>query len=174
MLACFRGTTMDTNTKKRIGTRLAWGSLIVFCFLVLGYIVMISSVPTLPKGAHDAGAASSLRMLYLANVAYAKNHPQQGYARKLKDLSQRSGNPEHGEDTEWMLDVVLAGGEKGGYKFTYSSQSTKGNSKLDVYQAYADPLVPGKTGKHHFFVDETSVIRMSDTGPANANSAAIQ
>lgn len=161
---------METNTKKKIGTRLKWGALIIFAFLVLGYVLVISSVERLPRGANDAAAASSLRTLYLADVAYAKNHPLEGYARKLSDLSESPGNPEH----FWVIDPVLAGGEKSGYKFTYSPQSTKGDSKLDAFQAFADPIVPRKTGRHHFFVDETGVIRMSDTGPANATSLAVE
>jgi hypothetical protein len=146
------------------------GALIILAALLLGFFIEVSFVETLPKAANDSVAASSLRILYLANVDYAKNHPLQGYAARLSDLSEVPANPEH----SWAIDPALAGGEKHGYRFAYTSQGTQGDGKRDVFQASADPLVPGKTGRHHFFVDQTGVIRMSDTKPADAASVPIQ
>jgi len=126
------------------------------------------------RNANASLAASCLRTLHSANEAYAEDHPQQGYPKELSDLSDSSSSPENGKHADWMISPILAGGKTGGYKFTYSSQSTKGDGKLDAYQIFADPLVPGKTGTHYFFVDETGMIRMSDTGPANATSPILE
>lgn len=147
---------MQTNTPKSVRTIRILGAL--FVFIMFAFVILIS-VPHEgnPRAAHESAAAGSLRTIYYANVAYQQDHPQQGYARKLSDLS----------------DAVLAGGEKYGYKFTYNPQSTKGDGKLDAYQIFADP-VPGKPYRHHFFVDETGVFRMSETGPANATSTALE
>ena len=142
---------------------------ILIC-LLLGYVILIPPVIRDPMAANASAAASSLRMIYLANIAYEKNHPHEGYARRLSGLS---GGPESTEHS-WAIDPALASGEKHGYRFTYNSQSTKGDGKIDAYQAFADPLVPGKTGRHHLFVNETGMIRGAYGGQANAASDPIQ
>jgi hypothetical protein len=140
----------------------------ILLFLVIGFALAPRDESN--PNAKASLAASCLRTLHTANETYAEDHPQQGYARELSDLSDSSSSPENGKHAETMISPILAGGNKGGYKFTYSSQSTKGDGKLDAYQILADPLVPGETGKWHFFMDETGVIHRSDTGPANATS----
>jgi hypothetical protein len=144
--------------------------LILACILLGYFIIGYDQVLRDPMAANAAGAASSLRFIVLANDAYAKNHPDEGYARRLSDLSEGLGNTEH----SWAIDSALASGEKQGYRFSYRSQSTRRDGKFNVYQAFADPLVPGKTGQRHLFVDETGWIRMSDRGQANAASDPIQ
>jgi hypothetical protein len=172
VLICHLGAPMETNTKKNVRTSRILGAL--FVFTMFAFVILIS-VPHEgnPRAAHESAAASSLRTLYFANVAYEQDHPQQGYAGKLSDLSEHSKGLENGAKPAWMIDLVLAGGEKYGYKFTYSPQSTKSDGKVDTYQVLADPIA-GKTEGRHFFVDETGVFRMSDTGPANAGSAVLE
>ena len=164
---------METNAKKKVGKTLMSGTLITFPILVITLVVLTSCERPVSIGAYESAAFSSLRALYRANIAYAKDHPQQGFIRKLSDLSQRTDATEHGEAPEWMIDPVLGSGEKAGYRFTYNSQSTKGDGRLDAYQICADPL-PGKPYRHHFFVDETGIFRTSDTGPANATSTILK
>jgi hypothetical protein len=163
---------METNATKGIRPGRILGALLVlttFTFLVLASLSHEGN----RTAAYESAAASSLRTLYQANVAYAEDHPRQGYAGKLSDLSERSKNPENGANPGWTIDPVLASGEKLGYKFTYSPQSTKGDGTVDAYQIFADP-VPGKPYRHHFFVDETGVFRMSEGSPANTSSAVIE
>jgi hypothetical protein len=162
---------MTRQVKKNVGRNLMLALILIFVCILLN-IVIIGSDQVLrdPMAANAAGAASALRFIYLANAAYAKNHPDEGYARRLSDLSEGLGNTEH----FWPIDPALASGEKQGYRFSYRSHSTRGDGKLDAYQAFADPLVPGKTGQHHLFLDETGWIRMSDRGQANAGSDPIQ
>jgi type IV pilus assembly protein PilA len=124
--------------------------------------------------ADEVSAVGSLRTLYSANIAYAKDHPADGYPKKLRDLSLGSEEPEQQNHPEWVIDHNLAGGAKSGYRFSYSSGSSKGNGTFDAYEIYADPSEPGKTAKRHFFVNETGVIRVSETGPANANDPVLQ
>jgi hypothetical protein len=124
--------------------------------------------------ARESAAARSIRTIYLANVAYADDHPQQGYARNLNDLAEHPANASPGTDRDRLVNLGLASGERVGYKFTYSAQSTKGDGKLDAFQVTADPLVPGKTGNHHFFVDQTGIFRISKDGPANSSSDVLQ
>ena len=140
-------------------------------FLVFAFV---TTEPGSRQGANASFAASSLRRILSSNDVYAEKHPQQGYARNLNDLANRPSNAKAGEDPGWMIDPALASGEKAGYKFTYRSQSTKGDGKIDAFQVTADPLEPGKTGIHHLFVDQTGVFRVSKNGAADSSSDVLQ
>jgi hypothetical protein len=147
--------------------------LVAFLFLALFFIVP-NGFDRFPLPANESSAVGSLRTLYSANIAYAKKYPQLGYPTKLTDLSRRSENPDHRNDPEWAIDSLLAGGEKTGYRFSYIPHSSKGDGRMDVYQILADPLAPRKSGIRHFFMDETGVIRASETDPASATSPALR
>jgi type IV pilus assembly protein PilA len=123
--------------------------------------------------ANESAAVGSLRTLYSANASYAKSQPQRGYPRKLSDLSMPSGS-EGGEEITCGIDAALASGVRAGYRFTYTPSSSSGDEKMDTYEVSADPLEPGKSGKRHFFLNESGVIRMSKTGPAGPSSAPLQ
>jgi type IV pilus assembly protein PilA len=164
---------VETNAKKRWRTSRVLGALTtftIFCFLILAFVPNDRN----PTAANESLAASSLRTLDRANVAYAQGHPRLGFAARLSDLARGSQDRGRGESLEQMIDPALAAGEKAGYRFTYSSQSTTRDVKRDAYQATADPLVPGRSGRRHFFVDQTGVIRMSDAGPATGTSTVLE
>lgn len=122
---------------------------------------------------NESSAAGSLRTLYAANASYATSHPQQGYPKKLEDLLS-SANQNGGGEPLWAIDDNLARGEKWGYKFIYHPHSSTGEGKLDRYELYAAPLMPGKSGRHCFFSDQSGVIRMSEKCPADAKSIPLQ
>jgi hypothetical protein len=105
-----------------------------------------------------------------ANRAYAKDHPHEGYARRLTDFAWHSANPTQ-RAPEWAIDSELANGEKSKYRFTYRAGSSSSDGKVESYSIEADPLNQGRTGRRHFFVDETGVIRVSENSAANAMSA---
>jgi hypothetical protein len=77
---------------------------------------------------NESAAVGSLRTLYSANASYAKSHPQQGYPKKLSDLSTPSGL-QGGEETTWAIDAALAKGTRAGYRFTYTPSSSSGDEK---------------------------------------------
>jgi hypothetical protein len=54
-----------------------------------------------------------------------------------------------------------------------SPRSSKGGLRVDAYEINADPNEPGKCGKHHFFMDETGVIHMSENSPASAKDPSL-
>lgn len=112
--------------------------------------------------ANEAAAIGSLRSLYSKNRAYTKSHPAEGYSQHLNNLTPPL-------EPEWPAEVF----EKAGYKFAYTVRSSKEDGKNDTYEIFADPKVPGKTGTRHFFMDETGIIRVSATGPANASDPAF-
>jgi hypothetical protein len=174
MLTCRRGRLTETTTEKKLlisRILTTTFTLAILAFLFLAFVPVLDERK--PLRANEAVAVSSLRVIDASNAAYANEHPQQGYAKQLGDLA---GDPHarNGKVPDWAIDPVLASGQKTGYKFTYSAQSTKGDGRLDAFQVTADPLVPGKTGNSHFFIDQTGVFRISKDGPANGDSTALQ
>src|SRR2546426_7612887 len=107
--------------------RITWRGRAIPILAALFFFILLLIVPNgfdrFPLPANESSAVGSLRTLYSANIAYAKNYPQLGYPTKLTDLSRRSGNPDHRNDPEWAIDSLLAGGGKTRYRFSYIPHS---------------------------------------------------
>lgn len=132
----------------------------------LAFLISSKGTCACSPAANESAAVGSLRILYSANLAYAKSHPPEGYSQHLNDLVPQL-------ERERPTEVFAATGERSGYKFAYTVRTSKGSGKNDAYEISADPTVPGKTGDRHFFLDETGIIRVSATGPANASDPAL-
>jgi hypothetical protein len=157
----------------KISTKTVVGILLMTSALVAVLIASRLVCGGRPR-ADESAAAGSLRTLYSANIAYAKSHPEVGYAKKRNDFPSRSDEPGQHNDPEWAIDPSILGRVKSGYIFSYTPVSSKGDGKIDAYSVSADPFGPGKTRKRHFFMDETGVIRVSETGPATASDPVVQ
>jgi hypothetical protein len=127
--------------------------------LVLGNFTLSdsSAIQRIPLPAAESSVVSSLRNIYRTNFAYAEGRPRQGYASTLREI-----------------DSTLDSGEKTGYRFSYVPQSKLAGGRTDAYQIAADPVGPGKPGGRHFFMDETGVIRISQTGAADVKSPTLR
>jgi type IV pilus assembly protein PilA len=156
---------------KKIKWRIAEGLLIV-AFVLVALFVFVNS-DRFPLPANESSAVGSLRTLYAANAEYTKDHPEEGYPKKLSELSQRLDNSGQQDVPKWVIDPALAAGTRFGYAFAYNPRSSNGGEKIDAYEINAEPIEPGKYGKHHFFMDETGVIRMSENSPANSKDPAL-
>jgi hypothetical protein len=67
--------------------------------------------------------------------------------------------------------VLASGTEKlEGYRYTYSA-GPKRHGLIEAYTVHADPTTPGET--HHYFVDQSGVIKIDFGKPANADSPPI-
>lgn len=65
-----------------------------------------------------------------------------------------------------ILSPELASGVRSGYRFTFAP----GKDPSLQFSAAAEPLEPGKTGRRSYYVDETQVVRFSDSAAANSSS----
>jgi hypothetical protein len=146
---------------KKVWLKLLMVGVVGACVWVV-FLIASKGTCACSPAANESSAVGSLRSLYSANLAYAKDHPAGGYPQHLNDLAPQLGP-----------DEILATGEKSGYRFAYSASSQMGGGKYDAYEISADPDVPGKTGNRHFFMDETGVIRVLATGPADASDPAL-
>ncbi len=122
---------------------------------ILGLIASIA-VPNLKRArqqAYSSSAIQSMRTITTAEVLYERKFRK--YA-VLVDLAP-----------EGTLDPYLAGGLKGHYNFVITLSADEQH-----YTVTASPLIdPSET--NYYFTDESSVIRVNDGGPADANSDPI-
>ena len=96
--------------------------------------------------ANEKSALTTLRTLLSGEVQYNVRTTTYG---SLADLVSTG-----------IVDETLQDGLKSGYDFSTQNISS------DHFEAIAVPLVVGRSGHKGFFVDETAVIRFSDTGTA--------
>ncbi|MDA2927215.1 JAB domain-containing protein, partial [Acidobacteria bacterium AH-259-G07] len=66
-----------------------------------------------------------------------------------------------------LMDQGFSSFEKNGYKYTIKSTKTG-------FTINADPIIPGKKGNRHFYVDESGVIRWSTKGRATRESPVLE
>jgi len=148
---------------------------ITLAFIILAaWVGLGGSFDRFGPARYEACAVASLRVLYRANAAYAHDQLDRGYAGNMAELVRYSG----GSGVEipgCAIDSLLARVENNGYKFTYQPRnSSRTDGRWDAYEITADPLRSGRTGRRHFFVDETGVIRWSYNGTANPTSAPLE
>ena len=115
--------------------------------------------------ANETSAVGSLRTLNVAALAYSTNYGK--YPARLSNLGPSATGAGPSADAAGLIDSVLARGIKSGYTFRYKmSQTTGPDEKVGIaaYTITADPVVPGSSGRRHFFTDQTGTIRSED-GP---------
>jgi hypothetical protein len=135
--------------------------------LVLGYvgvaaipvilIIAAIAIPNLLRArmaANEASALSSVRVLVVAEVAYAGSHPEAGYTCALSDLSAAG-----------LIDARLASGQKSGYAFELVGCSVSEDGGKNVkYRVLAYPLTRNTTGTRAFCADESTVVKSDEKG----------
>jgi type IV pilus assembly protein PilA len=157
--------------------RTAAGFSLIELLIVIAIILTIAAiaVPRLLRSrmmANEASAVASLRTLCTVQVNYESTY-KVGYAPSLAALGpQIPGTPPIPANAG-LIDVVLAGGTKSGYVFTYNPVDSNGDGQIDTWTITAAPFVPGQTGDKYFFVDLSNVIRYNIGAPATVASTPI-
>ncbi len=155
--------------------------------LVLGYIgiaiipiiliVAAIAIPNLLRSkmaANEAAAVGSLRTLNVAALAYSTSYGK--YPAGLLNLGPAANGAGPSEDAADLVDSALTRGIKAGYVFHYQMSQTTGPDEKNGSSGYvisADPVLPGSTGRRHFFTDQTAVIRVDMGRVATADSPPI-
>lgn len=156
------------------------GEGIALAGLILGYlgvavlpfilIIAAIAIPNLLRArlaANQASAVGSLRIINVAEATYATTYAT-GFSRDLSSLGGDGKQPS--KDSARLIDSILAGGTKSGYRFTYTAGPSDQNGGVTTYTVQADPIVSGNTGENHYFTDQTGVIRQETGRPADSNS----
>jgi prepilin-type N-terminal cleavage/methylation domain-containing protein len=129
--------------------------LIVIAVIAILAAIAIPNLLSSRKAANESSAIASLRTLVSAQETFRSRQTPPTYATSLTGLGT-------------LIDPVLGNGSKSGYTFL------AGTTDANTYSYTADPTTAGTSGDRHFFVDQTGVIRVNDTGTASGASSPIQ
>jgi type IV pilus assembly protein PilA len=146
------------------------GFSLIELLIVVAIILIIAAVaiPNLLRArisANEASAASSVRKIATAQMAYAASYPTVGFAGALSNL----GGPVSGcaptPTTACILDNVLSTGQKSGYTFITSGFTGPGSVNV-AFVASSAPVSFKGTGIRNFCVVTDGVLR-ADNGSGN-------
>ena len=147
--------------------------------LILGYIgvailpiILILAAIAIPMflksrmAANQASAVGSLRTINTSEITYLMTYT--GYSPDLTSLDGDS-TPTTAK-AAGLIDGILAGGTKNGYRFTYTAGAPDRNGVINLYTVHADPATADSTGENHYFTDQSGIIRQEREKPADENS----
>lgn len=141
------------------GLAMGYGSFAAIPFILIIAAIAIPNLLRSRIAANEASAVGSIRVINTAQVTYATTYPAIGFTCSLAELDGSDQPPS--EKSAGLIDSVLAGGEKSGYRFTLSNCS---GSPVDAYQVTAEPIAPGQSGQRAFCSDQSGVISLTSEG----------
>lgn len=161
---------MSLRQNKRKGFSLIELLIVVTIILIIAAI----AIPNLMRSkiqANETAAVGALKALTESALLYSNSYG--GFPHALSDLGPAaSGTPASSAAAD-LIDSVLAGGVKSGYKFNYAAGATDPASNVLTYSITATPVTPGSTGQRSFFTDQSGTIRNTANGTADSTSAPL-
>ena len=150
------------------------GFSLIELLIVVAIILIIAAIaiPNLLRSrmaANEASAVGSIRSINTAAVTYSSTYPAAGYPSTLAQLAPASSASSTSAD---LVDSVLAGGTKSGYKF--SMTAIGGGTPLTGYSVGGDPVSPNTSGTRGFYSDQSGVIRYKSASGATSTDAPLQ
>jgi hypothetical protein len=128
-----------------LATRLTLpAAALVFCAVIIPYLLR-------PLRPGDSVSLSSLRTISTAQIAYANDHPNEGFATSLNRLGPAPG--------AGLIDALLASGIKSGIIITLIAAPPDANGRVTKYTVTARPQHFERGESRSFFTDESCTIR---------------
>jgi len=150
-------------------------SVLVVLAIPVVLIVAAVAIPNLLRArasANEGAAVASVRTLDVALTAYMASYGH--YPEAMAELGPPGPGESIGEQHAALIDVVLAGRVKNGYTYTYEPVPDRGPNGSTGFTIQADPIQQGSTGTHHFFSDQTGIIRVNPRQEADSNSPPLE
>ena len=161
---------MSRRYNKRKGFSLIELLIVVTIILIIAAI----AIPNLMRSkiqANETAAVGALKALQESTLLYSNSYG--GFPHALSDLGPAVGGAQASSASADLIDSVLSGGVKSGYRFTYVPGSTDPSGHVLTYAITATPVAPGSTGQRSFFTDQSGTIRNTSSGTADSNSAPL-
>jgi type IV pilus assembly protein PilA len=149
------------------------GFSLIELLIVVAIILIIAAIaiPNLMRSrmaANESSAVGSVRTINTAEVSYAAQFPDTGYALDLVSLGGAIGGCLPGAvattGAACFIDPTLAAGQKSGYKFGAAGAAVGGSTTNNTYTVTAEPIGVGSTGNRAFYSDQSGVIRYALNG----------
>jgi type IV pilus assembly protein PilA len=142
------------------------GFSLIELLIVVAIILIIAAIaiPNLLRAriaANEASAVGSVRSVVTAEVTYSSTWGT-GYAVALANLGGAVPCTASAA-TACLVDPVLAGGTKSGYKIAAPGGAAVGGI-VQTFAVNAVPVTVGQTGQRAFCSDESGVVRFDPTG----------
>jgi hypothetical protein len=123
------------------------GCVLLTLVLLPRFLLRVNRAPP------EASAVASLRTINTAQLVYAQQHPDKGFASSLIELGPSSGAD--------LIDATLANGKKSGYVITMYAGSADPQGRMTRYTVIARPEHFGKDGMRSFLTDESGIFHMT-------------
>ena len=150
------------------------GFSLIELLIVVAIILIIAAIaiPNLLRSrmaANEASAVGSIRSINTAAVTYSSTYPAVGYPSTLAQLAPAASATSSSSD---LIDSVLSGGTKSGYKFAMAAIGT--GTPLTGYSVNGDPVAPNTSGTRGFYSDQSGVIRYFSASGAKSSDSPLQ
>jgi type IV pilus assembly protein PilA len=153
---------MKTPALNRSSDSPQHGFSLIELLIVVAIILIIAAIamPNLLRArlsANEASAASSVRQITRAEVAYSTSYPAVGYAPSLAELGGPASGCIPSAAISCILDVELSSGQKGGYNLV--AVGVAGGGTNNNFVVGAAPISFNKTGTRDFCSTTDAVLR---------------
>ena len=153
--------TLDYRRRRRAGFSLI-ELLIVIAIIMIIATFAVPKLLTALKGAKETSAVVAIQTIQKGQLMYNSSYNR--FAANLLELGPPAQGGAPGPSAAEVIDRDLAGGEKGGYKFTLSANA-------GGYVINAVPVAFGVSGSRTFYSDQSMVLRQNfGQEPATVNS----
>jgi type II secretory pathway pseudopilin PulG len=133
--------------------------LIVVAIILIIAAIAIPNLLRARIAANEASAATSVRRISTAEIAYNAAYPSVGYSPDLTSLGGPANGCSPTPTTACMVDSVLASGNKSGYQLKAVGFSSSGGVN-DSFVASSAPQLFDSTGVRNFCVVSDGVLRV--------------
>ena len=100
-------------------------------------VIILPNVLLRERPHYEASSVGSLRTINVAQVEYARAHPDRGFADSLAELGPGSGDS--------LIDSVLASGKKSSYVFTLTAAPPDSHGRIIRYTVLAGRNITART-----------------------------
>ena len=143
--------------------------LIVVAIILIIAAIAIPGMLRARMAANESSAVSCLKTINTAQIGYATQYPDVGFADQLTKLAIPGPGTPLGPNAagflDWVLGCTAQPCPKSGYEFAISN--AVGGPVIGTYKITATPLHYGLTGNRGFCLDQTNTLTYDPNGAAN-------